>query len=196
MFVDRVRVNLRAGNGGGGVVSFVRAKGKPKGKPTGEMAVRGLGVPQGRSLGGDTYPLSAEPPLQRGHGTHGQGDLRHGKSGEGSSLPVPLGTVVIDDEGTMVADLVEEGQEIEAVKGGRGGGNAAFVNPSNRAPGVAEQGEYGRSEWLTLELKLLADAALIGFPNAGNPRSSPRCRPPSPKSPITRLRHWCRIWGW
>ena len=68
----------------------------------------------------------------------------------------------------MVADLVEEGQEIEVVKGGRGGrGNAAFVNPSNRAPGVAEQGEYGRSEWLTLELKLLADAALIGFPNAG-----------------------------
>lgn len=169
MFVDRVRVNLRAGNGGAGVVSFVRAKGKPKGKPTG-----GNGGP-----GGSVY-LKADPSVatllryQRnphytaGHGTHGQGDVRHGKSGERLVLPVPLGTVVIDDEGTIVADLVEEGQEIEAVKGGRGGrGNAAFVNPSNRAPGVAEQGEYGRSEWLTLELKLLADAALIGFPNAG-----------------------------
>jgi GTP-binding protein len=68
----------------------------------------------------------------------------------------------------MIADLVEPGQEVEAVRGGRGGrGNAAFVNPSNRAPGVAEQGEYGREEWLTLEMRLLADAALIGFPNAG-----------------------------
>jgi GTP-binding protein len=79
-----------------------------------------------------------------------------------------LGTVVYDDQGRMIADLVEEGQQIEAVKGGRGGrGNAAFVNPSNRAPGVAEQGEYGRAEWFILEMKLLADAALIGFPNAG-----------------------------
>jgi len=169
VFVDRVRVNLRAGNGGAGVVSYVRAKGKPKGKPTG-----GNGGP-----GGSVY-LRADPSVATllryernphytaGHGTHGQGDVRHGKSGEALILPVPLGTVVIDDEGTVVADLVQAGQEIEAVKGGRGGrGNAAFVNPSNRAPGVAEQGEYGRSEWLTLELKLLADAALIGFPNAG-----------------------------
>ena len=169
MFVDRVRVNLRAGNGGAGVVSYVRSKGKPKGKPTG-----GNGGP-----GGSVY-LRADPSVATllryernphyaaGHGTHGSGDVRHGKSGEALVLPVPLGTVVIDDEGTVVADLVDAGQEIEAVKGGRGGrGNAAFVNPSNRAPGVAEQGEYGRAEWLTLELKLLADAALIGFPNAG-----------------------------
>ena len=169
MFVDRVRVNLRAGNGGAGVVSYVRSKGKPKGKPTG-----GNGGP-----GGSVY-LRADPSVATllryernphytaGHGTHGQGDVRHGKSGEALVLSVPLGTVVIDEDGTVVADLVEEGQEIEAVKGGRGGrGNAAFVNPSNRAPGVAEQGEYGRSAWLTLELKLLADAALIGFPNAG-----------------------------
>lgn len=169
MFVDRVRVNLRAGNGGAGVVSFVRAKGRPKGKPTG-----GNGGP-----GGSVY-LRADPSVatllryQRnphhtaGHGTHGQGDLRHGRSGEPLVLPVPLGTVVLDETGTLIADLVEEGQEVEAVKGGRGGrGNAAFVNPSNRAPGVAEQGEYGRAEWLTLEMKLLADAALIGFPNAG-----------------------------
>ena len=169
MFVDRVRVNLRAGNGGAGVVSFVRAKGKPKGKPTGEMAVRGARCISGADPSVATLiRYQRNPHYSAGHGTHGQGDLRHGKSGEGLILPVPLGTVVIDDEGTMVADLVEEGQEIEAVKGGRGGrGNAAFVNPSNRAPGVAEQGEYGRSEWLTLELKLLADAALIGFPNAG-----------------------------
>jgi GTP-binding protein len=169
VFVDRVRVNLRAGNGGAGVVSFVRARGKPKGKPSG-----GNGGPGGSVI------LRADPSIatllryrrnphhSAGHGTHGQGDLRHGRAGEDLELPVPLGTVVLDDQGTMIADLVEGGQEIEAVKGGRGGrGNAAFVSPSNRAPGVAEQGEYGRSEWFTLEMKLLADAALIGFPNAG-----------------------------
>jgi GTP-binding protein len=108
------------------------------------------------------------PHHTAGSGGHGEGDLRHGRRGEDLILPVPLGTVVYDDEGTMIADLVEAGHEVEAVPGGRGGrGNAAFVSPSNRAPGVAEQGEYGRSEWFTLEMKLLADAALIGFPNAG-----------------------------
>ncbi len=169
MFVDRVRVNLKAGNGGAGVVSFVRARGKPKGKPKG-----GNGGP-----GGSVY-LEADPSVatllryQRnphhsaGHGTHGQGDLRHGKAGDSLTLSVPLGTAIYDDEGTLVADLVSAGQRYEAVKGGRGGrGNAAFVSPSNRAPAVAEQGEYGRDQWFTLELKLMADAALIGFPNAG-----------------------------
>jgi GTPase len=169
VFVDRVRVNLKAGNGGAGVVSFVRARGKPKGKPKG-----GNGGP-----GGSVY-LEADPSVatllryQRnphhsaGHGTHGQGDLRHGKAGDSLTLSVPLGTAVYDDEGTLLADLVSAGQRFEAVKGGRGGrGNAAFVSPSNRAPAVAEQGEYGRDQWFTLELKLMADAALIGFPNAG-----------------------------
>lgn len=108
------------------------------------------------------------PHHAAGNGTHGEGDNRHGKSGEDLVLEVPLGTVVRDDSGVVIADLVEEGQEVVAVRGGRGGlGNAAFVSPTNRAPGVAEQGEYGEQEWFTLEMKLLADAALIGFPNAG-----------------------------
>jgi GTP-binding protein len=108
------------------------------------------------------------PHHKAGHGTHGEGDTRHGRSGDDLVLLVPLGTVVIDDAGATIADLVAEGEEVVAVRGGRGGlGNAAFVSPSNKAPGVAEQGEYGRDEWFTLELKLLADAALIGFPNAG-----------------------------
>ncbi len=94
--------------------------------------------------------------------------MRHGKKGEDLILPVPLGTVVRDESGSLIADLVSEGQEVVAVQGGRGGmGNAAFVGPANKAPSVAEQGEYGQEEWFTLEMKLLADAALIGFPNAG-----------------------------
>ena len=169
MFVDRVRVNLRAGNGGAGVVSFVRAKGKPKGKPVGGNGGHGGSVflradPSVATL----LRYQRNPHHAASHGTHGEGDMRHGRAGEDLVLPVPLGTVVYDESGTMIADLVEEGQQVEAVRGGRGGrGNAAFVNPGNRAPGVAEQGEYGRDYWFTLELKLLADAALIGFPNAG-----------------------------
>ncbi len=108
------------------------------------------------------------PHHKAGHGTHGQGDLRHGKAGEDTLLPVPLGTTIRDDGGVLIADLVEHGQQVTVMAGGRGGrGNAAFVNPSNRAPAVAEQGEYGKEAWFTLEMKLLADAALVGFPNAG-----------------------------
>ncbi|MDH3463816.1 MAG: GTPase ObgE, partial [Acidimicrobiia bacterium] len=169
MFVDRVRVNLRAGNGGAGVVSFVRTKGRPKGRPIG-----------GNGGHGGSVTLRADPSVatllryQRnphhaaGHGTHGEGDLRHGRSGQDLVLPVPLGTLVYDDDGTLLADLVRPGEQVVAVAGGRGGrGNAAFVNPGNRAPALAEQGEYGQSRWFVLEMKLLADAALIGFPNAG-----------------------------
>lgn len=169
MFVDRVRVSLRAGNGGAGVAAFVRAKGRPKGRPIGGNGGHGGSVilradPSVATL----LRYQRNPHHAAGHGTHGEGDLRHGKSGDDLVLGVPLGTVVYDDHGVLIADLAEEGQEVVAVRGGRGGlGNAAFVNPSNRAPGVAEQGEFGREEWFVLEMKLLADAALIGFPNAG-----------------------------
>jgi GTP-binding protein len=93
-----------------------------------------------------------------------------------------LGTVVRDDSGVMVADLVEEGQQVVAVHGGRGGlGNAAFVSTGHRAPALAEQGEYGEEAWFTLEMRLLADAALIGFPNAGKSTFISRVSAAKPK---------------
>lgn len=183
MFVDRVRVNLRAGNGGAGVVSFVRAKGKPKGRPIG-----GNGGPGGSIiLRADASVATLlryhrNPHYQAGSGTHGEGDLRHGRSGEDLVLPIPPGTTVVDEDGTVIADLVAPGEEVLAVAGGRGGrGNAAFVNPGNRAPSVAEQGEYGRSAWFELEMKLLADAALVGFPNAGKSTFIARVSAAKPK---------------
>jgi GTP-binding protein len=169
VFVDRVRVHLRAGHGGAGVVSFQKLRGKPKGK-----ALGGSG-----GAGGDVI-LRAEPSVatlltyQRnphhaaGAGTHGQGDLRAGKSGDDLILSVPLGTVVRDEAGVMIADLVEAGQQVTVLEGGRGGrGNAALVSRMHRAPNFCEQGEYGDGAFFEFELKLLADAALVGFPNAG-----------------------------
>ena len=183
MFVDRVRVSLRAGNGGAGVASFARQKGRPKGRPTG-----------GNGGAGGSVILRADPSVatllryQRnphhaaGDGTHGEGDLRHGRNGEDLVLPVPLGTIVFDEDGTLIADLVEEGQQVTAVPGGRGGlGNAAFVGPANKAPSIAEQGEFGAERWFTLEMKLLADAALIGFPNAGKSTFIARVSAAKPK---------------
>ncbi|HJQ96431.1 MAG TPA: GTPase ObgE [Acidimicrobiia bacterium] len=169
MFVDRVSVNLKAGNGGAGVSSFLRTKGRPKGRPDGGNGGRGGDVIVRADASVATLLRYKRQPHHRaGDGTHGQGDLRSGRHGSDLVVPVPLGTVVIDEEGTVVADLVKDGHEVLLLKGGRGGkGNAAFVSPKLRAPAIAEQGEYGKEAWFTFELKLLADAALIGYPNAG-----------------------------
>jgi len=169
LFVDRVRVNLKAGNGGAGVSSFLRTKGRPKGRPDGGNGGRGGDVIVRADASVATLLRYKRQPHHRaGDGTHGQGDLRSGRHGPDLVVPVPLGTVVIDEEGTVLADLVKHGHEVLVLKGGRGGkGNAAFVSPKLRAPAIAEQGEYGREAWFTFELKLLADAALIGYPNAG-----------------------------
>jgi GTP-binding protein len=169
MFVDRVRVHLRGGNGGAGVASFVKRRGLPKGRPNGGNGGSGGDVIATVDPGMSTLlRYQRNPHHHAGNGTHGQGDLQHGRSGSDLVLGVPAGTCIYDDHGRLVADLVAEGQEVTLVEGGRGGrGNAAFVSPSNRAPSVAEQGEYGREASFVFELKLLADAALIGFPNAG-----------------------------
>lgn len=151
------------------MAAFVRRKGLPKGRPNGGNGGNGGSVTFRAEEGmGTLLTYGRNPHHRAGDGTHGQGDLQNGKSGDDLVLPVPCGTSVYDDDGVLMADLVAAGQEYAAVKGGRGGrGNASFVSRSNRAPSVAEQGEYGVERTLTLELKLIADAALIGFPNAG-----------------------------
>ncbi|HEX2370902.1 MAG TPA: GTPase ObgE [Acidimicrobiia bacterium] len=168
-FVDQVEVELRGGNGGAGVAAFARMAGKPRGKPSGGSGGRGGDVVlRADPEMGTLLDYLRRPHRIAAHGAHGQGDNRNGKRGEDLVLSVPAGTVVRQPDGTVVADLVDLDQRFVAAEGGRGGrGNAALVTPRHRAPGYAEQGEYGEVVRLVLEMKLLADAALVGFPNAG-----------------------------
>jgi GTP-binding protein len=168
-FVDRVRIRARGGDGGAGVASFHRRKGRPRGKPNGGSGGKGGDIalvadPSVASL----LTYDRQPHWRAGDGTHGQGDLRHGAAGDDLDLPVPLGTIVLSADGVMLADLVEPGQRIVVASGGRGGrGNASFVSPERKAPSFAEQGEYGSEVEVRIELKVLADAALVGYPNVG-----------------------------
>lgn len=169
MFIDQVRVHLRSGNGGAGAVSFRQVGRRPRGKPAGGSGGRGgsvlVAVDEGMSTLAD---FRRRPHRAADGGSHGASDLRHGRQGEDLIVRVPAGTMVIDDEDRLVADLVAAGQQVTVLEGGRGGrGNAALVSPTNRAPSFCEQGEYGTEAWFTLEMKLVTDAALIGFPNAG-----------------------------
>jgi GTPase len=168
-FIDSVRIIARGGDGGAGVASFQKRKGKPRGKPNGGTGGRGGDVvleasPDAASL----LRYERQPHWKGERGMHGEGEMRHGKRGTELTLPVPLGTMVRDEDGTLLADLVVPGQRLTIAKGGRGGrGNAAFVTSERRAPSYSEQGEYGQERSVDLELKLIADAALIGYPNAG-----------------------------
>ncbi len=168
-FVDLVRLNVRGGDGGAGVVSFRREAHVPRGGPDGGNGGRGGDVYLEADHNVSSLLAFRDHPHRRGEsGTHGRGNKRHGAAGHDLTVAVPVGTVVKDDEGAVVADLVSHGDCYLAAEGGRGGrGNASFASHRRRAPDFAEQGEYGAQRWLTLELKLMADVALVGFPNAG-----------------------------
>ncbi len=168
-FVDSVRLFTRGGAGGAGVAAFQKRKGKPRGRPNGGRGGRGGDVVMvADSAVGSLLRYDRKPHWNATDGEHGGGELRHGRNGEDLELTVPLGTLVRDADGTLIADLVESGQRLVVAQGGRGGrGNASFVTPDRKAPSFCEQGEYGEDHTLHLELQLVADAALIGYPNAG-----------------------------
>jgi len=169
-FVDEIDIFVKGGDGGAGCVSFRREKFVPRGGPDG-----GDG-----GAGGSVY-LEADPKLTtlldfhyRRHyhaerGQHGEGSNRAGASGDDLVLHVPLGTVAIDrDTRELIGDLTVPSQRVLAIRGARGGrGNARFASSTNQAPRRADLGKPGPERWLHLELKLLADVGVIGFPNAG-----------------------------
>ncbi|MEX1006281.1 MAG: GTPase ObgE [Acidimicrobiia bacterium] len=168
-FVDEVQVNVRGGDGGAGVVSFRREAHTPKGGPDGGDGGSGGDVHFVADRNVASLLSFRDHPHRRApSGKHGTGKQRHGATGDDLVVTVPEGTIVRARDGELLADLVHHGDRFLAAHGGRGGrGNARFLSNARRAPGFAEQGEYGEERWLRLEVKLVADAALVGFPNAG-----------------------------
>jgi GTPase len=168
-FVDESQLHVKAGDGGAGAVSTRREPFVPKGGPDGGNGGAGgnVWVVADRNIA--SLLGFRDHPFRRAHdGTHGRGKEAHGRTGSDESVPVPVGTVVKDQDGRILADLGAEGHRWLAARGGRGGrGNASFLSNRRRAPDFAEQGEIGEELWVNLELKLMADVALVGFPNAG-----------------------------
>jgi GTP-binding protein len=169
-FVDEARIHVKAGDGGNGCVSFRREKFIPRGGPNGGDGGKGgdvilLADAQLTTLLDLTYPKQ----FRAQKGSHGKGKDQTGKNGENLIVRVPVGTLVRDDQtGELLQDLLFDGQEFVIGEGGRGGrGNARFATPTLRAPRHAEKGEKGQERWLRLELKILADVGLIGYPNVG-----------------------------
>ncbi|MGH8998444.1 MAG: Obg family GTPase CgtA, partial [Acidimicrobiia bacterium] len=168
-FTDETMVNLRGGDGGAGVVAFRREPYVDRGGPDGGDGGAGGDVWLRADRNVSSLIAFRDHPHRRAtSGGHGGGKRKHGARGEDLVVAVPEGTVVKDREGSPLADLLTAGDAFLAARGGRGGrGNAHFLTNRRRAPSFAEQGEYGEERWLHLELKLAADAALVGFPNAG-----------------------------
>jgi GTP-binding protein len=175
MFVDQVDIHVAAGDGGRGCLAFRREKRVPRGGPSGGDGGHGGSVFIAASPHTNTlinYRFQHEFTAERGQ--HGQGSNRTGQSGSDLELPVPIGTLVYQvtsqpgEPARLLADLAEEGQRVLVASGGRGGlGNARFATATNRAPRKVQPGEPGEQTALRLELKLLADVGLVGFPNAG-----------------------------
>ncbi|MFA0777150.1 MAG: hypothetical protein PVTTEEND_000864 [Candidatus Fervidibacter sp.] len=169
-FVDEAVIHVKAGNGGNGCVAFRREKFVPRGGPAGGDGGRGghvilLADPSVKTL----VDLHLQRTYKAENGQHGQGSNKHGADGKDLVIRVPVGTVIYDAEtGELLADLVKPGQRVVEARGGRGGrGNAAFATPTRQTPVFAELGEPGEERTLRLELKLLADVGIIGYPNVG-----------------------------
>ncbi|NPA16705.1 MAG: GTPase ObgE [Aquificae bacterium] len=169
-FVDKAKIYVKAGDGGNGCVAFRKEKFVPMGGPSGGNGGKGGDVvmvadPRMTTLMDFKHRIH----FKAERGQHGSGGNKHGRKGEDLIIRVPVGTVVKDAEtGELIADLTEAGQKVVVARGGKGGkGNAAFKSSTNQSPDYAEEGQKGEERWIDLELKLLADIGIVGFPNAG-----------------------------
>ena len=175
MFIDKVRIHVKGGNGGAGCMSFRREAHVPKGGPDGGDGGHGgnVVVEADASLS-SLIEYRFKHHFKAERGTHGKGSRMHGATGEDLVLKVPMGTVVHEyfeeskEVGELIADLTHDGERVTVAEGGMGGrGNIYFVTPTRRAPAFAELGEPSQERWIELEMKLMADAALVGMPSAG-----------------------------
>jgi GTP-binding protein len=169
-FVDYVKIHCTSGNGGGGSTHFRREKYIPKGGPDGGDGGRGGHIYlRGNKQLWTLLHLKFQKHVKAGHGAHGAGNLKTGSQGEDKYIDVPLGTLAKDGEtGEVLFEITEDGETVIIQPGGKGGmGNDNFKSPTNQTPRYAQPGESGQEGWKILELKLLADVGLVGFPNAG-----------------------------
>jgi Obg family GTPase CgtA len=176
VFVDEVDIHVKAGDGGRGCLSFRREKYVPRGGPDGGDGGHGGSVYIVATRRKNTLvDFRFHPEFEARRGQHGMGSNKTGQDGDDLEIEVPIGTLVFEKRGESgedgleaIADLAEEGQRVLIAKGGRGGmGNAQFATATNRAPRKTQPGEPGEERFLRLQLKLLADVGLVGFPNAG-----------------------------
>ncbi len=175
MFIDKVRIHVKGGDGGAGCMSFRREAHVPKGGPDGGDGGHGgnVAVEADASLS-SLIEYRFKHHFKAERGTHGKGSRMHGSTGDDLVLKVPVGTVVHEyfeegkETGELIADLTHDGERVVVAEGGMGGrGNIHFVTPTRRAPAFAELGEPAQERWIELEMKLMADAALVGMPSAG-----------------------------
>jgi GTP-binding protein len=167
--IDEAKIRVASGAGGNGAVAWHREPYKPKGGPDGGDGGRGGSVIlRADTSVGTLLEVHDHPHVRAARGGHGAGKRKHGADATDRIVLVPPGTVVFDERGTLIADLANPGDELVAAPGGRGGrGNASFATSTRRAPDWAQKGEPGTETSLRLELRMLADVGLVGFPNAG-----------------------------